>query len=111
MNPSSAPLLELSFSAEIIYWRGPAPFYFLRVPEIQSKKIAAISKQITYGWGVLPTEASAKGVDFYTALFPKDGGYLLPLKKSVRDALKRDYFMLQKFYSLPSPTGLDLPLH
>jgi hypothetical protein len=39
---------------------------------------------VTYGWGVIPVEAQVGGADFTTSLFPKDGGYLLPLKDAVR---------------------------
>lgn len=38
----------------------------------------------TYGWGVIPVEARIGGVTFTTSLFPRDGGYLLPLKNAVR---------------------------
>ena len=38
----------------------------------------------TYGWGVIPVAARIGEVDFETSLFPKDGGYLLPLKDAVR---------------------------
>jgi hypothetical protein len=39
---------------------------------------------VTYGWGVIPVEATVGGVVFTTSLFPKDGTYLLPLKDAVR---------------------------
>jgi hypothetical protein len=78
--------LELEFESEVIYWRGPSPFYFLRVPEKDAISIAEISKQVSYGWGVIPSDAKIGSVEFYTALFPKDGSYLLPLKKVVREA-------------------------
>jgi hypothetical protein len=38
----------------------------------------------TYGWGVIPVVARIGDTDFETSLFPKDGGYLLPLKDAVR---------------------------
>ncbi len=38
----------------------------------------------TYGWGVIPVEARIGEIVFTTSLFPKDGGYLLPLKDAVR---------------------------
>ncbi|NUS49993.1 MAG: DUF1905 domain-containing protein, partial [Nocardioidaceae bacterium] len=41
----------------------------------------------TYGWGVIPVEVRLGEVAFETSLFPKDGGYLLPLKKAVRGRL------------------------
>ena len=37
----------------------------------------------TYGWGVIPVIARIGEIDFETSLFPKDGGYLLPLKVAV----------------------------
>ena len=39
---------------------------------------------MTYGWGVIPVEATIGGVTFKTSLFPKDGTYLLPVKAAVR---------------------------
>jgi len=76
----------IEFTGKIIYWRGPAPFYFVTVPDEQSQQIKAISKIVTYGWGVIPTNVTIGITMFYTALFPKDGHYLVPIKKNVRDA-------------------------
>jgi len=81
-------VLDLTFESEVIYWRGPAPFYFLRIPNADAQAIDQIAKQATYGWGVIPCDVTIGKVDFYTALFPKDGSYLLPLKKAVREPLK-----------------------
>ena len=39
---------------------------------------------MSYGWGVTPVEARIGDAAFKTSLFPKDGGYLLPLKADVR---------------------------
>lgn len=44
----------LTFSGEIWYWRGPAPFYFVTVPEAQSEVLRAISEEVTNGWGMIP---------------------------------------------------------
>jgi hypothetical protein len=82
--------LEVNFASEVIYWRGPSPFYFLRVPEAQATAITNISKQVSYGWGVIPCDVKIGIIEFYTALFPKDGSYLVPLKKSVREAAAID---------------------
>ena len=76
----------IQFTGKIIYWRGPAPFYFVTVPNEQSQVIKSISKIVTYGWGVIPTNVTIGKTLFYTALFPKDGLYLVPIKKIVRDA-------------------------
>jgi hypothetical protein len=80
--------LTISFTSELIYWRGPSPFYFFRVPEKEAAAIAKIASEVTYGWGVIPADITIKDEVFYTALFPKDGSYLVPLKKAIREKLK-----------------------
>ena len=72
----------------MIEWRGPSPFYFVPVPEVQSKKIKAMAAQLTYGWGVIPVLGKIGKIDFSTALIPKDGVYYLPIKNAVRFAEK-----------------------
>jgi Domain of unknown function (DUF1905) len=76
--------VELAFTGRVIEWRGPAPYYFVPVPEEQSDDIREVAAMATYGWGVIPVRARIGEVDFETSLFPKDGGYLLPLKDAVR---------------------------
>lgn len=78
--------MELRFRGEVVYWRGPAPFHFVRIPEAESDDIAEIASMVTYGWGAIPVNARIGTTDFYTALFPKDGVYLLPVKVAVRRA-------------------------
>lgn len=75
---------ELEFSAVVIYWRGPAPFFFARIPDAVGAEIAKVRKAASYGWGVIPVTATIDEVSFETSLFPKDGTYLLPLKAAVR---------------------------
>ncbi len=76
--------MELTFAGRVIEWRGPAPFYFVPIPDEESADIREVAAMATYGWGVIPVEARIGDVDFQTSLFPKDGGYLLPLKDAVR---------------------------
>lgn len=76
--------MELVFVGTVIEWRGPAPYYFIPVPEPESADIREIAAMATYGWGVIPVEAKIGEVTFQTSLFPKNGGYLLPLKDAVR---------------------------
>ena len=78
--------MELEFSGEIIYWRGPSPFHYVPVPAEQSAAIKAVSSQVTYGWGVIPVLARIEGTEWETSLFPKDGRYLVPIKAVVRKA-------------------------
>jgi len=76
--------VELTFTNVVIEWRGPAPFYYLPLPDEEADQVHDVRKMATYGWGVIPVEARIGGTDFTTSLFPKDGGYLLPLKDAVR---------------------------
>lgn len=69
----------------MIEWRGPAPFYYVRVPEEESADIKFAAKGIEY-WGQVPVIVRINDTEFTTALFPKDGRYLLPLKDKVREA-------------------------
>ena len=79
---------QLGFEAEVIYWRGPSPFFFAPVPPDAVAQIRQVSRLVTYGWGMIPVEVTIDGVTFTTSLFPKDDGYLLPIKTVVRR--KRD---------------------
>ena len=82
--------MNLKFSTEVIYWRGPAPFYFAPVPEAQVNKIKEISAQLTYGWGVIPARVKIGKTEFSTSLFPRQGGYMVPIKTVVREAENLD---------------------
>lgn len=77
--------MEFAFEGPVIEWRGPAPFYFVAIPEDQSVDIKDVAKGIEY-WGQVPVTARIGTTHFGTALFPKDGRYLLPLKAAVRSA-------------------------
>ena len=76
----------IEFSGKILFWRGPAPWFFVTVPEEQSRDLKAISGFVTYGWGVIPVQARIGKTEFTTSLFPKDGLYLVPIKARVRKA-------------------------
>lgn len=78
--------MELEFSGEIWQWRGPAPFYFVTVPEEQSLDLRDVSKAVTYGWGMIPVRVRIGDTEWETSLWPKDGRYVLPLKDMVRKA-------------------------
>ena len=78
--------MQIQFNGAVIEWRGPAPFYFVAVPGDESADIEAIAADVTYGWGAIPASISIGVTTFRTSLFPKDGGYLVPLKAAVRSA-------------------------
>jgi hypothetical protein len=78
--------MEIEFSGKIIFWKGPAPWFFVAVPAKQSRDIKAISNMVTYGWGVIPVHVRIGKTEYTTSLFPKDGLYLVPIRASVRKA-------------------------
>jgi len=78
--------MHLEFSGKIFFWRGPAPWYFVTVPEQQSQDIKAVSSFVTYGWGVIPVTVRVGRSEWQTSLFPKDGRYLVPIRANIRKA-------------------------
>lgn len=78
--------MDLEFSGEVWFWRGPSPYHFVTVPEDESAELEAASALVTYGWGMIPVEAWIGSTRWTTSLFPKDGGYVVPLKDVVRKA-------------------------
>jgi len=78
--------MVIEFSGKIIFWKGPAPWFFVTVPAKHSRDIKAISSLVTYGWGVIPVHVRIGRTEFTTSLFPKDGRYLVPIKVKVQKA-------------------------
>jgi hypothetical protein len=78
--------MNIEFNGTICYWRGPAPWFFVTIPAQQSRDLKAISKLVTYGWGVIPVHVRIGKTEWETSLFPKDDRYLVPIKASVRKA-------------------------
>ncbi len=80
----------IEFEDKIFYWRGPAPFLFVAVPEEPSREIKSISASVTYGWGVIPVYVRIGKTEWKTSLFPKDGRYLVPIRMSVQKSENLD---------------------
>lgn len=76
--------MQFRFEATVIDWRGPSPFFFAPIPPDLADELRQVARVVTYGWGMIPVEATIGGVAFTTSLFPKDDTYLLPLKDAVR---------------------------
>jgi len=77
--------MELCVRGEVFFWRGPSPFHFVAVDDEASDEIRQIAGALTYGWGMIPCQCTVGATTFETAMWPKDGGYIIPLKKAVRD--------------------------
>ena len=78
--------MELTFSGEIWYWRGPSPYHFVTVPVEECAKLSEVAGAVTYGWGMVPVTVEIGGTRWTTSLWPKNGGYIVPLKDKVRKA-------------------------
>ena len=78
--------MVLEITGRIWHWRGPAPFYFVTVPEKEASEIKAVESLVTYGWGMIPAMVRIGRTEFKTALWPKVGAYIVPIKASVRRA-------------------------
>jgi len=78
--------VELEFSGELWFWRGPAPWHFVTVPAEGCRELESAASLVSYGWGMIPVTARIGGTSWTTSLFPKDGGYVVPVRTSVRTA-------------------------
>jgi hypothetical protein len=78
--------LETQFAGKLWSWRGPAPYHFITVPEEECVGIRGVAPLVTYGWGVIPVRVQIGATEWETSLFPKDGGYVVPIKDAVRKA-------------------------
>lgn len=72
-----------TFEAELIEWRGPAPFVFAPLPVEISLSLKEAARGLMY-WGQVPVVAVIGGTEFDTAMWPRDGRFLLPVKKAVQ---------------------------
>jgi hypothetical protein len=78
--------VHVEFTGEVWYWRGPAPFHFVTVPGDECAELQAVASMVTYGWGMVPVTARLGATEWTTSLFPKNGGYVVPVKDRVRHA-------------------------
>ncbi|WP_246087980.1 DUF1905 domain-containing protein [Nocardioides albertanoniae] len=73
------------FEGAVIEWRGPAPYFYVPMPVEDAEDLKEDARGLEY-WGQVAVTATIGETTFTTALFPKDGTYLLPLKVVVRRA-------------------------
>jgi hypothetical protein len=80
--------MNFEFDGKVWFWKGPAPWYFVTVPEKACAEIKGMSSFLTYGWGMIPATVRIGRTKYKTALWPKDGAYIVPIKADVRKAEK-----------------------
>ena len=76
--------MDSTFSAELFEWRGPAPFYWLALP--QTYVTTSGRKQLRPLTGGAPSSVSVRigATEWETLPLPRNGEYVLPVKKDVR---------------------------
>ena len=77
--------MEWTFTGEVIEWRGPAPYLFVAMTPEESDDLKEAARGLTY-WGQVPARVTIGDTEFTTALFPKEGRYLVPVKVAVQRA-------------------------
>jgi hypothetical protein len=77
--------MEWTFTGEVIEWRGPAPYLFVPMTTEDSADLKEEARGLVY-WGQVPVRVTIGDTEFTTALFPKDGRYLVPVKVAVQRA-------------------------
>lgn len=75
--------VEWTVTAEVIEWRGPAPYFFLPMSDEDSADFKIEAAGLEY-WGQVGVVVEIGQTSFTTAVFPKDGRYLVPLRAEVR---------------------------
>ena len=78
--------MDLEFAGEVVWWRGPAPYHFVALPEPQAARLRVVASRVTYGWGCIPATVSLGATTFTTSIFPRDGGFMVPVKVAARRA-------------------------
>ena len=78
--------MNLEFSGDLWFWKGPAPWHFVTVPDSECQELESASALVSYGWGMIPVAVQVGASRWTTSLWPKDGGYIVPLKAWVRKA-------------------------
>ena len=76
--------MEWTVRAEVVEWRGPAPYFFLPMSAEDSADFKLEAAGLEY-WGQVSVHVVIGQTSFTTAVFPKDGRYLVPLRASVRE--------------------------
>ena len=76
--------MELEVTGPVFEWCGPAPPHFVALAEDDAALVRDVAAAVTYGWGMVPVAVRMGEARWTTALWPKDGTYVVPLKLAAR---------------------------
>lgn len=79
--------MRVEFDSEVTLWdaRDASSWFFATMPEELSEAIKELPRP-PRGFGSLRVRARIGSTTWSTSIFPGSEGYVLPLKKAVRDA-------------------------
>lgn len=77
--------VEWTVSGEVVEWRGPSPYVFLPMSIEDSAEFKDEAAGLEY-WGQVGVVVEIGDTAITTAVFPKDGRYLIPLRAAIRKA-------------------------
>lgn len=75
---------EFDVTGPVVEWRGPAPHHFVEVAGEPADLVHELAREVTYGWGMVPVRVRIGATSSTTALWPRQGGYVVPLKAALR---------------------------
>ncbi|MBM7084968.1 DUF1905 domain-containing protein [Micromonospora humidisoli] len=55
--------MELAFSGELWWWKGPAPWHFVTVPDDECAALSTASAAVSYGWGMVPVKTRVRAAE------------------------------------------------
>ncbi len=79
--------MQWVFDGRVIEWRGPAPFLFVPMRKRDTEDVKELARGVAY-WGQVPVIVTIGETEFATAMWPKDGRYLVPIKVAVQRSEK-----------------------
>lgn len=81
------PPVRYKLTCPVIRWTGDAAWHFAVLPEEESDELEALYGGLR-GWGSIPVQVTAGASTWKTSVFPSKEreAYVLPLKRSIRDA-------------------------
>ena len=77
---------EFEVTGPVVEWRGPAPHHFVTVDGDLAEQVREWAREVSYGWGMVPVRLRLGATTGTTALWPREGGYVVPLRLAVRRA-------------------------
>jgi Domain of unknown function (DUF1905) len=78
--------VQLTFSGEMWWCKGPSPWHSITVPEEDCGRMEAASALVRYGCGLIPVTAQIRESFWNMSFYPKDTQYIVPVKAHVRRA-------------------------